>query len=85
MPPGWYFDLERHDPPEMLALIDADLARQFAIVGHPRPVRRPAAASCCRWGSTASAANLAAVNRSSMVEGLRETIDGAGQVLELLR
>ncbi len=32
---GWYFDLNRYDPPEMLDLIDADLARKFAIVGTP--------------------------------------------------
>lgn len=80
---GWYFDLERYDPPEMLRLIDADLARQFAVVGTP--------AQCAEQirdlmdlGFEGVSCNLAAVQRESMFAGLRETIEGAGEVLRLL-
>lgn len=81
---GWYFDLERHDPPEMLRLIDADLARQFAIVGTPAQCADQLHA-LMDLGFDGVSCNLAAVNRSSMYEGLRETITGAAEVLGLLR
>jgi 5,10-methylenetetrahydromethanopterin reductase len=81
---GWYFDLDRYDPPEMSALIDADLARKFAIAGTP--------AQCAEQmqelldlGFSGVSCNLAAVKRRSMFEGLRETIEGGAKMLELLR
>lgn len=80
---GWYFDLNRYDPPEMLDLIDTDLARKFAIVGTPEQcadqIRELQA-----LGFEGVSCNLAAVNRGSMYEGLGETITGAKRVLELL-
>ena len=80
---GWYFDLNRHDPPEMLDLIDADLARKFAIVGTPEQcadqIRDVQA-----LGFAGVSCNLAAVNRGTMYDGLRETIEGSKRVLELL-
>lgn len=81
---GWYFDLDRHDPPELLRLIDADLARKFAIVGTP--------AECAEQmqdlldlGFDGVSCNLAAVNRDTMFEGLAETIRGSREMLRLLR
>jgi 5,10-methylenetetrahydromethanopterin reductase len=80
---GWYFDLDRYDPPEMSALIDADLARKFAIVGTPEQC-----ASQLRdlldLGFDGVSCNLAAVKRESMFEGLGETIRGGEKVLKLL-
>jgi 5,10-methylenetetrahydromethanopterin reductase len=80
---GWYFDLDRYDPPEMSALIDADLARKFAIVGTPEQC-----ASQLRdlldLGFDGVSCNLAAVKRESMFEGLGETIRGGQKVLKLL-
>jgi 5,10-methylenetetrahydromethanopterin reductase len=32
---GWYFDLERYDPPALLDLVDDTLTRAFAVVGTP--------------------------------------------------
>lgn len=81
---GWYFDLDRHDPPEMLSLIDADLARQFAIVGTAEQCAEQMRAML-DLGFHGVSCNLAAVNRSSMFEGLGETIRGARRMLELLR
>ena len=66
-----------------LDLIDAELARKFAIVGTPQQcadqIRELQA-----LGFEGVSCNLAAVNRGSMYDGLGETIDGAKRVLELL-
>ncbi|MDG1410566.1 MAG: LLM class flavin-dependent oxidoreductase [Acidimicrobiales bacterium] len=80
---GWYFDLDRFDPPEMLRLIDADLARQFAVVGTPEQCAAQLRA-LMQLGFNGVSCNLAAVARDSMFDGLRETIEGAGEVLRLL-
>ncbi|MDG1368375.1 MAG: LLM class flavin-dependent oxidoreductase [Acidimicrobiales bacterium] len=80
---GWYFDLSRYDPPEMLRLIDADLARQFAIVGTPEQCAVQLG-ELLDMGFDGVSCNLAAVNRDSMFAGLRETIEGAGKMLRLL-
>lgn len=81
---GWYFDLDRHDPPEMLRLVDAELARQFAIVGTPEQCAQQLR-DLLDLGFGGVSCNLAAVNRDSMFEGLRETILGSQRVLELLK
>lgn len=81
---GWYFDLDRHDPPEMLRLIDSDLARKFAIVGTPQQCAQQMS-DLLELGFDGVSCNLAAVNRDSMFEGLGETIHGARQMLDLLR
>lgn len=81
---GWYFDLDRHDPPEMLRLIDADLARKFAIVGTPEQCARQMR-ELFDLGFDGVSCNLAAVNRNSMFEGLGETIRGSQEMLRLLR
>ena len=80
---GWYFDLNRYDPPDMLNLIDADLARKFAIVGTPQQCADQVR-ELQSLGFSGVSCNLAAVNRGSMYEGLGETITGAKRVLELL-
>lgn len=80
---GWYFDLNRYDPPEMLELIDADLARKFAIVGSPEQCAAQLR-ELLDLGFEGVSCNLAAVNRHSMFDGLGETITGAKKVLELL-
>lgn len=81
---GWYFDLGRYDPPELFDLIDDDLARAFAIVGTPQhcadQIRELLA-----MGFQGVSCNLAAVMRDSNHLGLRETIEGAGEMLRLLR
>ena len=81
---GWYFDLNRHDPPEMLRLIDAELARKFAVVGTPEQCAQQLQ-ELFDLGFDGVSCNLAAVNRGSMFEGLRETIEGGAEVLRLLR
>ncbi len=81
---GWYFDLDRYDPPEMLRLIDGDLARQFAIVGTPEQCAAQLR-ELLDLGFAGVSCNLAAVQRDTMYAGLAETIAGSGRVLELLR
>ena len=80
---GWYFDLDRYDPPAMLDLIDGDLARKFAIVGTPQQCASQLR-DLMALGFGGVSCNLAAVNRGSMYEGLRETIQGGAKVLALL-
>jgi alkanesulfonate monooxygenase SsuD/methylene tetrahydromethanopterin reductase-like flavin-dependent oxidoreductase (luciferase family) len=80
---GWYFDLDRYDPPEMSALIDADLARKFAIVGTPEQCASQLG-DLLDLGFDGVSCNLAAVKRESMFEGLGETIRGGEKVLKLL-
>lgn len=81
---GWYFDLDRYDPPEMNRLIDADLARKFAIVGTPEQCAQQLR-NLLDLGFEGVSCNLAAVKRDSMFEGLRETVEGSAKVLELLK
>jgi 5,10-methylenetetrahydromethanopterin reductase len=81
---GWYFDLDRYDPPEMLRLIDADLARKFAIVGTPEQCATQMQ-DLLDLGFDGVSCNLAAVNRDNMFHGLGETIEGSREMLRLLR
>lgn len=81
---GWYFDLARFDPPALLTLVDDDLARAFAIVGTPAQCAAQLRAVLA-LGFQGVSCNLAAVNRESNYAGLRETIEGAAEVLSLLR
>ncbi|MGH1489554.1 MAG: LLM class flavin-dependent oxidoreductase [Acidimicrobiales bacterium] len=80
---GWYFDLDRFDPPEMLRLIDADLARKFAIVGTPEQCAAQVQ-DLLNLGFSGVSCNLAAVQRDDMYQGLRETIEGSARMLALL-
>ena len=81
---GWYFDHDRYDPPEIFDLIDDDLVERFAVAGSPADcltqMRR-----VVDLGFDSFSLNLAAVLRSTMYEGLAETISGAARVLGVLR
>jgi alkanesulfonate monooxygenase SsuD/methylene tetrahydromethanopterin reductase-like flavin-dependent oxidoreductase (luciferase family) len=81
---GWYFDLARYDPPEMLELVDDDLARAFAVVGTPAQCAEQLR-TLLAMGFQGVSCNLAAVNRASNYLGLKETLEGAKEMLELLR
>ena len=81
---GWYFDHDRHDPPELFTLIDDELVERFAVAGTPGEcagqMRRVA-----DLGFDSFSLNLAAVLRPTMYEGLAETIAGAAHLLTALR
>lgn len=81
---GWYFDLDRYDDPDIDVLIDDDLVRRFAVAGTPKECVE-LAREALSFGFTSASFNLAAPMRSSLYEGLREVLDGSGEVLEGLR
>lgn len=81
---GWYFDLERHDDPALFTLVDDDLARAFAVVGTPAQCAEQLRAVLA-LGFDGVSCNLAAVARESNFAGLRETLEGAAEVLGGLR
>jgi 5,10-methylenetetrahydromethanopterin reductase len=81
---GWYFDLERYDPPALLELVDDDLARAFAVVGTPEQCAAQVSALLA-LGFQGVSCNLAPVNRASNYLGLKETLEGAAEMLTLLR
>lgn len=80
---GWYFDVDRYDPPRLFELVDSDLARAFAIAGTPAQCAEQLRA-VLDLGFHGVSFNLAAVNRASMYAGLAETIDGARDMLRRL-
>ena len=81
---GWYFDLERHDPPALFDLVDDELARAFAVVGTPAQCAAQVR-SLLSLGFEGVSCNLAPVIRDSNYLGLKETLDGASEMLTLLR
>jgi 5,10-methylenetetrahydromethanopterin reductase len=81
---GWYFDLDRHDDPEIDTLIDDDLVRRFAVAGTPGECVA-LAEDVLAHGFTSASFNLAAPLRSSLYEGLAEVLDHSGEVLDGLR
>lgn len=81
---GWYFDLERHDPPDLLDLVDDDLARAFAVVGTPAQCAAQVR-DLLALGFKGVSCNLAPVLRESNYRGLKETLDGAAEMLAALR
>jgi alkanesulfonate monooxygenase SsuD/methylene tetrahydromethanopterin reductase-like flavin-dependent oxidoreductase (luciferase family) len=81
---GWYFDLDRYDDPEIDALVDDDLVRRFAVAGTPAECV-VLASQVLALGFTSASFNLAAPMRRSLYEGLRETLEGSGEVLDGLR
>ena len=78
---GWYFDLDRYDPPELFDLVTEEWIRRYAIVGAPSEIPEQVKA-VTDLGFTSASLNLAAVLRPSMVEGMAETIDGFASVIE---
>ena len=81
---GWYFDLDRHDDPEIVSLISDDLVRRFAIAGTAEECVALARESL-DLGFTSASFNLAAPVRESLYVGLRETLEGAGEFVSALR
>lgn len=81
---GWYFDHDRHDDPELDRLVDEDTVRRFAVAGTPDECVE-LAREVLALGYHGASMNLAAPRRSSMYAGLRETLEGAGEVLAALR
>ena len=77
---GWYFDLDRYDPPELFDLITGDWIRRYAIAGAPSEIPEQVKA-VTNLGFTSASMNLAAVLRPSVSEGLAETIDGFASVI----
>lgn len=81
---GWYFDLDRHDDPELDQLVPDEWITRYAVVGTPGEIVDQMAA-IGDLGFTSASCNLAAVGRGSMVAGLRETIDGFARVIDAVR
>lgn len=81
---GWYFDHDRHDDPDLDRLIDDELVRRFAIAGTPDECAE-LTKEVLSLGFTSASMNLAAPRRGSMYEGLRETLENAGELLTSLR
>jgi 5,10-methylenetetrahydromethanopterin reductase len=80
---GWYFDVERYDPPALFDLIDDDLTRAFAVVGTPEQCAEQIRAVLA-LGFQGVSCNLAPVIGGSNHAGLRETLEGAAEMLALL-
>lgn len=80
---GWYFDLDRHDPPALMDLIDTDLARAFAVAGTPAQCAARVRAVLA-LGFEGVSCNLAPVIGGSNHAGLAETLEGAAEMLRLL-
>jgi 5,10-methylenetetrahydromethanopterin reductase len=81
---GWYFDLDRYDDPEIDALINDDMVRRFAVAGTAEECVVLARESLA-LGFTSLSFNLAAPSRASLYDGLRETLELSGEVLDQLR
>ena len=81
---GWYFDTDRYDPPELFDLVDDEWIRRYAVAGAPTEIPEQIAA-VTDLGFTSASLNLAAVLRPSMAQGLMETIDGFGAVIDRCR
>ena len=78
---GWYFDLDRFDPPELFDLVTEDWIRRYAIAGAPSEIAGQVT-EVTALGFTSASLNLAAVLRPSAAEGYAETIDGFATVID---
>ena len=81
---GWYFDHDRFDDPELAVLVDDELVERFAVAGTPQECA-VLTRNVLDLGFDSVSMNLAAPQRSSMYEGLKETLEGSAEMLELLR
>jgi len=81
---GWYFDHGRFDDPELDTLIDDRLVQAFTVVGTPGECADQLAA-VLDMGFSSASLNLAATARSSVAEGLAETINSFAPVAAALR
>ncbi len=78
---GWYFDIDRYDPPELFDLVTDEWIHRYAVVGTPEEIPEQVRA-VTDLGFTSASLNLVAVLRPSMAEGLTETVDGFGTVID---
>ena len=78
---GWYFDLDRYDPPELFDLVTEEWIRRYAIAGAPSEIPEQVR-KVTALGFTSASLNLAAVLRPTAVEGYAETIDGFASVID---
>ena len=78
---GWYFDLDRHDPPELFDLVTEDWIRRYAIAGSPSEIPQQVR-EVTSLGFTSASMNLSAVLRPSAFEGSAEPNDGAASVID---
>ena len=78
---GWYFDLDRFDPPELFDLVSEDWIRRYAVAGAPSEIAEQVRA-VTGLGFTSASLNLAAVLRASPAEGYAETIEGFASVID---
>ncbi len=81
---GWYFSVDRHDDPEIDTLIDDGLVRRFAIAGTAEECV-PQLRAALALGFTTASLNLAAPLGGTLADGLRETLEGAGELLAAVR
>ena len=81
---GWYFDHDRHDDPEIAALIPDELVPRFAIAGTPSECR-DLAMSVLGLGFSSISMNLAFPVGSGLRRGLESTIEGFGEVIGAVR
>lgn len=81
---GWYFDLDRYDDPQLFDLVPDEWITNYAVVGTPNEVVDQLEA-ISELGFTSGSLNLAAVMRSDMATGLRETIEGFARVIDVVR
>jgi len=81
---GWYFGHGRFDDPELDTLIDDRLVQAFTVVGTPGECADQLAA-VLDMGFSSVSLNLAATARSSVAEGLAETINSFAPVAAALR
>ena len=78
---GWYFDHDRYDPRELFDLVNDEWIARYAVAGSPGEIPEQIHA-VTNLGFTSASLNLAAVQRPSMAQGLAETIDGFGRVID---
>jgi len=81
---GWYFDLDRYDPPALFDLVTDEWIRNYAVAGSPSEIPDQLR-QVTDLGFTSVSLNLAAVVGGSMQSGLQQTIDGFGAIIDECR
>jgi 5,10-methylenetetrahydromethanopterin reductase len=81
---GWYFDHDRYDDPEIFSLIADELVTSFAIVGTPDECK-DLARGILDLGFNSISMNLSFPVGNGMYQGLRDTLEGFGTVIDAVR
>jgi hypothetical protein len=81
---GWYFDHDRYDDPEIFSLIADELVTSFAIVGTPDECK-DLARGILDLGFNSISMNLSFPVGNGMYQGLRDTLEGFGTVIDTVR